>query len=49
MQGEKPDWIVVPATVNYIRSENGYVYPSCNGTSNGRPCQKKLQDGAGRW
>ena len=23
--GEKPDWIVVPATVNYIRSENGCV------------------------
>ncbi|GAX74873.1 hypothetical protein CEUSTIGMA_g2319.t1 [Chlamydomonas eustigma] len=47
--GEKPDYIVVHATINYVKSDSFPGYASCPGDFNGRLCQKKLTEGGGQW
>lgn len=39
--GDKPDWIVVRATIWMFRHEN-FAYQACPNEVNGRPCNKKV-------
>lgn len=46
---EKPDWITVPATVIYVKSDN-FCYTACPIMSGERPCSKKVtNNGDGKW
>ncbi|CAK7355970.1 unnamed protein product [Dovyalis caffra] len=46
---EKPDWITVPATVIYVKSDN-FCYTACPNMSGDRPCNKKVtNNGDGKW
>lgn len=46
---EKPDWITVPATVIYVKSDN-FCYTACPIMSGERPCNKKVtNNGDGKW
>ncbi|KAJ6347700.1 hypothetical protein OIU76_004229 [Salix suchowensis] len=46
---EKPDWITVPATVIYVKSDN-FCYTACPIMSGERQCNKKVtNNGDGKW